>query len=550
MPTLLILDDKFVISDSYDYLDIIKSIPGHNWSQSFKAWTFVPEYPTYENIIRQIPEINVTDEVHDWVNKYLKSRQQMNNTKNLLDIKLPIPLNDVLYPYQRVGVNYMVKYKRVMNADDIGCGKTIQSIAAIQLIGSNNILVVCPNSLKFTWEAEIHKWTDKSTTVLTGPRAKREALINSYKGGYLIINYESFKLFPVLWECEWEVTIFDEAHRIKNRKAQHTIACKYVRSEYLWALTGTPMENRPSELWSILNALYPKTFSSYWRFIDQHCIVNELSQDDKVVRIPGAASYPKKLHALISPIMLRRLKTDVLQDLPEKTYQTIPVELAPEERRTYNEVLKDMLTVIDDVVIATPIVITQYTRLKQICISKELLGTNRDNVHSAKLDALSDLVESCIELHKVVIFTASLEALRLVKDRLYRDLGLVCLEISGAITPVNRQLAEAQLRDDASRRVLVATIQAGATGLNLQSADVCIFLDKHPNPQLNIQGEGRLYRIGQKNNVTIYSIIAKDTIESYIENMLQKKEQQSNQVIDGTLKFMDKYYEILKRSWR
>lgn len=551
MPAIVLIEDKFCIGGlDQDGRDVAKNIPGANWSKRLMTYTWQPEYKTYKTIKQQFPGISVSDAVQKWVDKFLAACEKFETMKSVADVTLPVELGNKLFPYQRVGTNFMYKAKRVINADDMGLGKTLQAICACQMTGSDCILVVTLNSLKFTWEAEIKKWSDYNVTVLDGSREKKEKAINGFQGGFLIVNYESFKLFETLWECEWDVAIFDEAHRLKNPKAQHTIACKHVKSNWMWLLTGTPMENAPGELWSLLNILFPETFSSYWRFVDQYCVVNEIESDDKTIRIPGCASYPKEVHQLLSPIMIRRIKTDVLKDLPDKLYQNILVELDAADRKAYHDIIKEMIVVLDNGdVVATPTVIAQYTRLKQVCISRELLGSNRTNVHSAKLDALSELVESAIPFHKMVIFTTQLEALKLVKDRLFRDHGIIPLEISGDITTPNRQHNIDLFHNDPESKVFVITVKSGGVGLNLTPADICINLDKHPNPMVNLQAEDRLHRIGQKKNVTVYSIIAKDTLEEYIENMLMRKEQQFNHIVNGELTFITKYLDTLMKRW-
>jgi SNF2 family DNA or RNA helicase len=558
MISAILFDNKIVVSCPIEEKETIKCIPGCTWNDKVKAWSFPLNYKVYTTLVKQIPNIKISDDIIKWISHYKRLCNDMLAIKNITDITLPInkELNDKLFSYQRVGSNYMQKYKRIINADDMGLGKTLQSICAIEIVNPKYILIICPNSLKFTWEKEIAKWTNRKSLVIHGnDRNIKAKLINSYEEGYFIINYESFRLFPQLANFNWDITIMDEAHRLKNRKALHVVACKKVKSEYLWLLTGTPIENRPSELWSLLNCLYPKTFSSYWLFVEQYCYIKEItitdaSGNERKAMIPDFSICPKELHELINPIMIRRLKTEVLKDLPEKLYQNIIIELAPEERRVYKEIIKDMISMVnEDTIIATPTVLSQYTRLKQICISKELLGENRINIHSAKLDALVELIDSSVETHKIVVFTTLLEALKLVKDRLYRDIGIVALEISGEVKTVDRQRNLELFHNDPNSRVMLVTIQTGGVGLDLTPADICINLDKHPNPMKNIQGEDRLYRIGQKKNVTIYNIIAKDTIEEYMENMLLKKETQFIHVIDGELVFINKYFNTLMQHW-
>jgi SNF2 family DNA or RNA helicase len=336
----------------------------------------------------------------------------------------------------------------------------------------------------------------------------------------MVINYEGCRIHPELAGMEWDAVICDEAHKLKNKDTLHTIAIKRIKSKYAWALTGTPMENSPQELWSLLNWLFPKSFSSYWKFVDQYCVVNEFENDQgKEVRVPVCAISPKEIHELLQPFMIRRLKTDVLPELPEKQYTTIPVEMSSADRRVYSDVLKEMIAELDNGdVIVTPTVLTQFTRLKQVCITQHLLGTQRTGVTSAKLQALDDLIDSCAGKRKIALYTTFSEVLKIVRTNL-NNRGIQTAEIFGEITPEGRQLALRRFQNDDDCNVMLMTIQAGGTGLNgLQNAcNTCVFLDKHPNPMKNLQAEDRFMRIGQKNALDIYSIITKDGIEEYIE---------------------------------
>jgi SNF2 family DNA or RNA helicase len=553
MSSLVLIDGKFVISGTtQEHIESIKAIPGATWSNRLKAWTWLPEYKTYRLLKVSFVDINISDGVQAWVDKYLAAVRRMKNIKNQQEVSLTSDIASKLYGYQRVGVNFMIKGGRVINADDMGLGKTLESIAASEESNSQRILIVTLNSLKFNWEAELNKWGSKPITIINGDKAKRDKRIADYQTGYMVINYEGMRLHPELAGMQWDVMICDEAHKLKNKDTLHTMACKRIDATYRWALTGTPMENAPHELWSLLNWLFPKSFSSYWRFVDQYCVVNEFAgKDDKTIRVPCGAISSKEMHELLQPVMIRRLKTDVLPDLPEKQYVCIPVEMTKEDRRVYKDILKEMIAVLDNGdIVATPTVLTQFTRLKQVCISQHLLGTKRDGVTSAKLQALEDLVESSIADHKIVIYTTLAEGLKITRNNLNAR-GWKTVEVHGGVTPEGRQLAIHQFQTDPDCRIFLATIQAGGTGIDgLQYvSDMQIFLDKHPNPMKNLQAEDRLMRIGQKNALTIYSIINKDSIEEYIEYKLLRKETSFNSIIDGQLTFLDKYYEHLSKRW-
>jgi len=553
MPSLLFIDNKFVISGTtMDDNESIKAIPGANFNKGLRAWAWQADYKTYRQVKISFPDITISAEVQDWVDRHIRGRERLKRIKNNQDVQLSSIIASKLYDYQRVGVNFLLKGQRVICADDMGLGKTLESIAAAEEQGLHRILIITLNSVKFSWESELLKWGSKPITVVNGDKKKRDKQIADYQEGYMVINYEGARIHPELAGMQWDVVICDEAHKLKNKDTLHTIAIKQIKSTYAWALTGTPMENAPQELWSILNWLFPKSFSSYWKFVEQYCVINEFTNEQgKDIKVPVGAISPKEIHELLQPCMIRRLKTEVLPDLPEKQYTTIPVEMTAADRMVYKDVLKDMIAVLDNGdVVVTPTVLTQFTRLKQVCITQHLLGTKRDGVTSAKLQALEDLIESSIKDHKIVVFTTFSEALKIARDNL-NNRGWQVAEIHGEVTPEGRQLAVKRFQNDPDCRILIATIQAGGTGLDgLQHvSDMCIFLDKHPNPMKNLQAEDRLMRIGQKNALGVYSIVTKDSIEEYIEYRLLRKETSFNHIIDGKFTFLEKYGNELRQRW-
>lgn len=554
----MLIGGKFVMSGTTpDDREPIRAIPGSDWSKRYKAWVWKPDHKTYKQILISFPGIHISDEVKVWVEKHLRGVQKLKYLKNLPPEELTFTnaIMDRLYPYQKVGVNFMKKSVRTIVGDDMGLGKTLESIAAAEETGCKRVLVITLNSIKFNWESEIIKWGTGYVTVVNGDKKQRDKQLSLYKqyGKYLIINYEGVRIHQEeLTAIEWDAIIVDEAHRLKNRDTLHTIACKRLRSKYCWLLTGTPMENAPHELWSLLNMLFPDYFSSFWKFVEQYCVMNEFDVEDKTVRVPTCAISSKEIHELLQPIMIRRLKEEVLPDLPDKQYVTIPVEMSKDDRRVYKELLKEMISITNKGdIIATPTVLTQYTRLKQVCITQHLLDSTKTSARSAKLDALEDLVESCIADHKIVVYTCFSEALKIVRTNLQAR-GWKTVEIFGEITPEGRQMAINLFQNDPTVRICLCTIQAGGTGLDgLQYAsDIEIFLDKHPNPMKNLQAEDRLMRIGQKNALTVYSIINKDSIEEYVEYKLMQKEMSFNKIIDGQYTFLEKYMEHFSKSWK
>lgn len=517
----------------------VESVPGAKYDRKNNMVTFPMEYRTYQLIKKIEPGATESDSVHTWVERVKQVRIHREQLKKQPYPKFTVPYADKLFDYQRQGVNFMCKVPSVIMGDDMGLGKTLQTITAIQELGANRVLIVCPNSLKFTWYKEFEYWTGRKCHVVTSSNKKR--VLQSFREGVLVINYESIwdrktkEVLPEIKNINWDITVYDEAHRLKNRNATHTKACKKIKSERVFMLTGTPIENSPDELWSLLNLMYPKTFNSYWRFVDQWCKTNVMRIGGREIKNIVGCQDPQAMHEMLSPIMIRRLKKDVLHQLPDKLYKTITVELTPSDRRVYEELRDEMVTELSTgEVVITANVLSQMLKLRQVAISAQLLSEeeSKGRVKSSKLDAVEELVINNIDSHKLVLFTQFKSSLKMMKN-LLESHNIKCLEISGDISSEERQRNCDLFQTDDSYRVILCTIQTAGVGLTLTEADICVFLDKHYNPQLNKQAEDRLYRIGQKNVVQVISIIANDTLEERIEDMLRRKSDMFEQVVNG-----------------
>jgi SNF2 family DNA or RNA helicase len=507
-----------------------KSVPGWSYNKQKKHITFTIERRIYKDLLSVFPELDVDDRIKSRMNAVEKNRINMIAFKTE-EPELKTGLRDTLFDYQKHGVHYMSNVTKCINADDMGCGKTLQTIATVDEIGAKKILIVCPNTLKLNWRNEIKKWLGREDTVILGGKSKQK-----YEGtGFCIVNYESVwsrktsQLKPE-FNIEWDVVVFDEAHRLKNRKAKQTKACKKLKAERMYMLTGTPIENRPDDIWSILNLLYPDVFNSYHRFVDQWCETDEcyIGRRDPIKVITGC-SDPAGLNDMLNPLMLRRRKEDVLDELPEKIYMTIPVELSPADRKIYDKLEEELIAQLPSGdVVAAPSVLTQSIRLRQIAISHKLLDAEPNKLKSSKIEALMDFVADNEEAHKIVVFSQFRASLEVIKSR-YKG---KYLEVHGGVCQEERDKNVKKFDDDESIRLILCTIQAAGVGLTLTASDTVVFLDKHYNPQINRQAEDRCYRIGQKNVVRVVSIIAENTIEQRIENLLADKRLMSDEIID------------------
>lgn len=534
MASILLIEGKISLRCSYEERFRAKEVPGARWNPDMKVW----EYPTDEQTVRALmcvfPTAKVAGNVKEMMARKAERRQELLDSKEVM-WATDVPLRD----YQKVGVNFLVKAKRAIEGDDMGLGKTVQAIMAREVEQADRALVICPNTIKGVWEDEIKKWTNRETLVVGGAAKQRQKAIESFSGGYLIINYESARLHPELQKGRWDVMICDEAHRLKNRRALQTQFIRKIKSDRVYLLTGTPMMNRREELWSLLNILYPKTFTSFWRFVDRYCQKETNFYGTAI--LPGTDEQTEELRLLLQPIMIRRCKEDVLTELPDKIYQRLSVELTGRQKVMYDQMERESMAILSQGAVAAPVVIAQITRLRQIAVGAQLLDPEIDS--SAKFIALDDLLEDHLENHKVVVFSQFRRAIELLQDR-YTAQGRAWVAVTGTVAQDDRTEATRRFQTDPACRIMLSTIQAGGVGLTWTAADIVVFLDRNWNPALNRQAEDRLHRIGQKNSVTVVDIMARGTVEEWMEDLRTGKQEDTDKVM-GNQRFLQKVQEYI-----
>lgn len=529
---------RMILVSKFEDKDIAKQVPGASWKKQWKAWSYPLEYQSILEVKKRFLNLVIADNLEKWMFKVEQRKADLLNLKHLQDIPIDVPNADRLYPFQRVGVNYAVNAKRAIIADDMGLGKTFESLLALEVLGCQKCLIIAPKKVNKGWGKEINKWIPhRGFTIIKGDKKKKMKAISEYCTDYLIVTYEFAAMnIDVLSEMDWDAIVIDEAHRIKNRKSKRTIAIKQLNDIPIsFLLTGTPvlndMNKASGELWSLLNFLFPDKFSSYWRFIDQFCEY----EDGKVVRLRNEDEFK----AMLAPVLIRRLKKDVLPDLPSKHYKTVFVELYPAEKRVLKELEDGMMTKLSNgEYVVAPLVITQITRMRQACISAKLLSETLEDSHeeakSAKIDAIIDEIKEFEPTRKIVIFSQFAKALVLLSQRLIKE-GIQYAEISGNVTDRQAERGQERFMTDPACQILLATIQAAAEGLDgLQEvSDIEMFIDQYWVPKINEQAEGRLDRIGQKNNTLVIKFIVEDSFEERIEEMLQNKRNVFEEWIEG-----------------
>ncbi|MGZ1211590.1 DEAD/DEAH box helicase [Lactobacillus delbrueckii subsp. bulgaricus] len=407
-------------------------------------------------------------------------------------------------------------------ADEMGLGKTLQVISLLASQKDQPSLIVAPASPVLNWEAEFKKFApEMKTLVLSGSKKERSGQLADLTDiDVVITSYDLLKRDIANYEPRtFAYEVIDEAQMIKNPRTAAAKSVSVVKAKHLFALTGTPIENRLSELWSIFNFVMPGFLKSYWEFKKdfESPIVKEDDQD-----------CLNRLSQMVGPFIFRRLKKDVLKDLPDKLEEVRYVGVGKEQRRLYDaEIarLKNKVMAEDDEGIKREQIeiLAALTRIREICCDPGLLYEDYKGESEKRL-ACVDLIKSAIdEGHKVLLFSQFTSMLDLLEESLKaEEIGF--LRIDGQ-TPKARRLTLVNVfnHKDSPAKVFLISLKAGGTGLNLTGADTVIHYDPWWNVAAQNQATDRAHRIGQEKKVTVYKLIAKDTVEEAILDLQEAK---------------------------
>lgn len=518
--------DVIEITFPYDarLVALMKSFPGRKYSPQTKAW-YIPIAGSSEAIekLRRWqfsidPDLLSAIEENKRVAEEVEALQVMDDAP--FDTLLP------LFPYQKVGAAFLYKIGSGLLGDEPGTGKTIQSIAVCQKIGALKVLVFCPAAVKYQWADEIERFIPgMKIVVIDGDKKAREKLWQS-EAQYYIANYELLLRDIIeMQRIEWDICIADEATRISNPRAKQTKALKKLKAKRRLALTGTPISNRADEIWSIIDWTNPGSLGDYWGFLQRYCLKNYFGA------ISGYQNMDE-LNRKLKRYMIRRLKVDVLPDLPEKIVTDIPFELSKEEKKLYKNIKREILFEIEKADISkleNPMTL-QYTltkmiRLRQLADSMELLG---DSKKSTKIEILKEILqENVVNGRKAIIFTQFAK----MADILERELSVVykTAVIQGNTSSEDRVTAIKNI--NVGETQLLVMTAAGSMGINLQGASTVIHFDQEWSLAKMKQREGRVWRHGQKERVQVFNLLARGTIDYYIVKVLRAKEKLSDQIL-------------------
>jgi SNF2 family DNA or RNA helicase len=458
----------------------------------------------------------------DWLNQLEREEP----SPVLCDL-LKVPL----YPYQMRGAVFLACRGRCVLGDDMGLGKTVQTLAAVELLarerGVERVLVVAPSSVKYQWETEIQKYTGRLVQVVEGNAAERRAL---YKQPtfYRLINYEmAVRDLDELNAWQPDLTVLDEAQRIKNWESKTSRAIKQLRSRYAVVLTGTPLENKLEELYSIVQFVDDRRLGPAFQFLHDHRV------EDANGKLLGYRNLDA-LREKLTPILLRRTRAEVLSQLPARTDTTVYVEMADAQRPLYAEHLstlgrilqKKYLTEVD-----RRRILCCIANLRMLCDSTFLLD-HQTNV-SPKLEEVEELLRDLLgtEPHKVVVFSQWEVMLRKAAE-VVEKLGVGYTILHGNIPGKDRRKLLERFRDDPECRVFLST-DAGGSGLNLQAADTVINLEVPWNPAVLDQRIARVHRMGQHRPVQVFNLVTRDSIEERVLRTLEQKRSLLAEIFTG-----------------
>jgi len=464
--------------------------------------------------------------------------------QSLTPISEPKGFEGQLRPYQAKGVSWLSFLEQwglgACLADDMGLGKTVQLIAFLLYLKQEKalggpVLLVCPTSVLSNWQREVRKFGPELNALIYhgDKRPKGSALLTAVKKLDLIITSYTLAQRDLkdLKRVEWRGMVLDEAQNIKNPTAKQSIAVRDIESEFRIALTGTPVENKLSELWAIMDFLNPGYLGPLNFFKRRFATPIEKYGDTDSL---------KTLRSLVQPFLLRRLKTDrtIIQDLPEKQEMTVFCGLTSEQARLYQKLVDDTLGEIDD---ATGLqrrgmILGLLVKLKQICnhpaqfLKQETLGKYR---RSGKLQRLDEMLEEVIaEGDRALIFTQFAEWGKLLTPHLEHRLGTDAMFLYGSTSQAKREeMVDRFQLDPNGPKIFILSLKAGGVGLNLTRANHVFHFDRWWNPAVENQATDRAFRIGQTKNVQVHKFVTTGTLEERINDMINSKKALAEQVV-------------------
>jgi SNF2 family DNA or RNA helicase len=486
-------------------------------------------------------------ELDDWLQNWLNRLQ---GDEKLAMLPVPDGLRAELRPYQQYGYSWLHFARRwgmgVILADDMGLGKTIMTLTMIQQLKEETaglpapILLICPTSVVTNWELERQKFTPGLQTLVHqgGDRLRDEAFIEAAQNVDMVLT--SYALArrdgETLQQIDWFGVALDEAQNIKNPNTKQAQTIRKLPADFRLALTGTPVENRLSELWSIMQFLNPGFLGGQKQFRQDFTLPIEKY---------GDADAAQRLRKMTRPFLLRRVKTDptVIQDLPDKQEMKVYCHLSEEQATLYEAVVRDGLAAIDEQegegIARKGLVLSMLMQLKQVCNhpaqylhETEAYQPGEDNGRSGKLQRLDALLDEILaEGDRMLIFSQFTEMAGLLQGYIQERFGVPTLYLHGGVPAKKRAVMVEQFQREDGPPVFLLSLKAGGTGLNLTRANHVFHFDRWWNPAVEDQATDRAFRIGQTKNVLVHKFVCLGTLEERIDAMIEDKKALANSII-------------------
>lgn len=500
--------------------------------------TLLPRYRAFalEPLIEKLPPGPTSDEAPIQIDDQIRQMLHHMHEPGSLTFRIPSPMNQMLRPYQKTGVYWlcMLDYYGLggILADDMGLGKTIQAIAFVQMLWNKRkktSLIIAPTSLIYNWLSEFEKFAPQLPVLLIdGNRQQRSSLFSEIgKHACVITSYALLRRdIDEIKDYPFGSCFLDEAQNIKNPDTLNARSVKQIRTERAFALTGTPLENSLLELWSLFDFILPGYLQSQRVFQNRYEIPIIRDHDEEALI---------DLHRQIAPFILRRMKKDVLCELPDKIESRTICDMTPEQRSIYDAFLtRSRADLKEEIALngyarSQIYILALLTRLRQICCHPALFLDGYEG-GSGKLLLLEELLADCFSSgHRVLVFSQFTSMLEIIRKN-QEAKGIFTFYIDGQV-PSEERIAQVERFNNGEGNLFLISLRAGGTGLNLTGADTVIHYDPWWNPAVEEQATDRAYRIGQENVVQVFKLFTRHSVEDKILALQQKKKNLIDSII-------------------
>lgn len=463
------------------------------------------------------------------------------------DIDVPAPAGLAYLPYQKAGIAYGVAHGNCLIADEPGLGKTIQVLGIVNASPEiKTVLVVCPASLRLNWQREAQKWLARPTRTQVVVNGKDEVVIQDGENLVVVVGYEGLVKRLDLQVARWDLVVLDEAHLVKNPKAQRTraaIAAAFLASRKI-CLTGTPILNRPIELQPLLALLAPGTWGDFWKFAFRYCNAHkeQVSRSKTVWNLNGSSNLSELQERLRASVMVRRLKADVLKELPAKRRQVVALDLKAKDDPAAQEFVEEMQEAEALLSYAAEAgdedMVREGTRRQNAAAGKvsfTAMSAYRHKTGLAKVASAIDYVNTLREggVDKVIVFAHHHDVISGLVKGFEESLeeGRV-VTITGEMDGTARQAAVDAFQTDDKTKIVVASIMAAGVGLTLTAASTVVFVESDWVPGNLTQAEDRAHRIGQKDMVMVHQLVVPGSLDEYMSRLVTEKQNIADAAMD------------------